>query len=218
MGAQLGTGVTQVREHPSALLLVAQGAVLLGYPFLDGTTTGRAVIGVAQVLAVLAAVLVVRRSPALTWVAVLIGVPTTVFAVWESVAPDTDWVVLVSAALHVPFYLFVSYALVRYVFNDEDVTRDELFATAGAFTVVAWAFAYAYAAVQVIWPGSFGAEREWFELLYLSFTAMTSVGLGDFGPTLAHARSVVVLEEVVGVFYVALVVSRLVGLAITRNR
>lgn len=45
---------------------------------------------------------------------------------------------------------------------------------------------------------------------------MTSVGLADFSPVLAHARSVVILEQVVGVFYVALVVSRLVGLAIYR--
>jgi hypothetical protein len=203
-----------LREHPNALLLVGQAAVLLGYPFLDGTTAGRAVIGVAQLLVVLAAVAAVHRSPALDWVAALFGLPAAVFAVWESVAPHSGWVVLTSAALHVPFYLFVSYALVRYVFNDDRVTRDELFATAGAFTVVAWAFAYLYAAVQVIWPVSFGGHREWFDLLYLSFTAMTSVGLGDFGPSLAHARSVVMLEEVIGVFYVALVVSRLVGLAV----
>lgn len=203
-----------VREYPNAVLLVGQCVVLLSYPFLDGTTAGRAAIGVAQLLVVLAAVAAVHRSPALDWVAGLFGAPAAVFAVGESVAPHTGWVVVTSAALHVPFYLFVSYALVRYVFNDDRVTRDELFATAGAFTVVAWAFAYLYAAVQVVWPGSFGEPRAWFDLLYLSFTAMTSVGLGDFGPALAHARSVVVLEEVVGVFYVALVVSRLVGLAI----
>ena len=164
-----------LREHPNAILLAGQVLMLLAYPFLDGTTTGRAVIGVGQLLVVLTAVAAVHRSPALTWVAALFGVPAAIFAVWESVSPGTDWVVLVSAALHVPFYLFVSYALIRYIFNDDVVTRDELFATAGAFTVVAWAFAYLFAAVQVIWVGSFGIHRQWFELLYLSFTAMTSV-------------------------------------------
>lgn len=204
-------------DHPNALLLAGQVFVLLGYPSLGDTTVGRAVLGVVQLLVVLSAVAAVRRSPALTWVALLFGAPATVFAVWESVSPGTDWVVLVSACCHVPFYLFVSYALIRYVFNDDEVTRDELFATAGAFTVVAWAFAYAYAALQVVWPGSFGADRTWFELLYLSFTTLTSVGLGDFSPVGDHARSVVVLEQIAGVFYVALVVSRLVGLAVKRR-
>lgn len=212
------SALTSVRDHPSAVLLAGQLTIVMGYPFLDGTTVGRAVIGVAQLLVVALAVLAVRRSPVLWWVAAVFGLPATVFAVWESVAPHTDWVVLASAAVHVPFYLFVSYALIRYVFNDDRVTRDELFATAAAFTVVAWAFAYAYAAVQVLWPGSFGAEREWFDLLYLSFTVLTSVGLGDFAPVVDQARSVVVLEQVAGVFYVAFVVSRLVGLAISRRR
>lgn len=206
-----------VRTHPNAVLLGAQLAVVIGYPFLDGSTAGRSILGVIQLFAVFSAVRVVRRTPAVTWVALLLGPPAMVFAVWESVSPGTDWVVLASAAFHVPFYLFVSYGLIRYLFHDDVVTRDELFATAAAFTVVAWAFAYAYAGVQVIWPGSFGAERPWYDLLFLSFSNLTSVGLADFTPVLAHARSVVILEQVAGVFYVALVVARLVGLAISRS-
>ena len=60
-----------------------------------------------------------------------------------------------SALFHVPFYFFVSYAMIRYLFHDDRVTRDELYATGAAFTVVAWGFAYVYAAAQVVWPGSF---------------------------------------------------------------
>ena len=45
--------------------------------------------------------------------------------------------------------------MLRYLLHDDKVTTDEYFATGAAFTVVAWGFAYAFAAVQVIWPGSF---------------------------------------------------------------
>jgi hypothetical protein len=209
--------VAELRRHPSATLLAAQLVAVLAYPFLDDSTAGRAVLGVLQLLVVLSGLRAVRSSPALTWLAVLLGAPAMVFAVWESVSPGTDWVVLTSACLHVPFYGFVSYAMIRYLFHDEEVTRDELFATGAAFTVVAWAFAYLYAAVQVIWPGSFGPHKAWFDLLFLSFTTLTSTGLADFAPVLEHARSVVMLEQVAGVFYVALVVARLVGLAIRRR-
>lgn len=209
---------TVVRTHPNANLLCAQLALILLYPFLDGSTAGRAVLGVVQVLVIISAVRSIRLTSTVTWLAVALGVPCMVFAVWESVEPDRDWVVLVSASLHVPFYLFVSYGLIRYLFHDDVVTLDELFATGAAFTVVAWAFAYLYAGVQVLWPGSFGQHQGWFELLFLSFTALTSTGLADFAPVLEHARSVVVLEQIAGVFYLALVVSRLVGLAINRRR
>ena len=100
-----------------------------------------------------------RRTPALTWVALLLGLPAMVFTVLEAICPDSDGIVLGSALLHAPFYFFVSYAMIRYLFHDDRVTRDELYATGAAFTVVAWGFAYVYAAAQVIWPGSFvGAD------------------------------------------------------------
>jgi len=163
----------------------------------------------------------VRRTPALAWVAALIGVPAVLFSILEAVAPDQDWVVLTSALLHAPFYFYVSYGMIRYLFHDDRVTRDELFATGAAFTVVAWGFAYLYLAVQVLVPGSFvgnggPGDRSWFELLYLSFTTLTSVGLSDVVPVLPHARSLVMVEQVAGVLYVALVVARMVGLTVTR--
>ena len=102
---------------------------------------------------VLIAAWAVRATPALSWVAVVLGLPAMVFAVLEPVTRDHDGVVLASAAFHVPFYLFVSYAMIRYLFHDDFVTRDELYAVGAAFTVVAWAFAYVYAAAQVLWPG-----------------------------------------------------------------
>jgi len=206
-----------LRSTPSALLLAAQLAAVLAYPFLDDTVAGRAVLGVIQLVVVLSAVAAVRPTPALTWVTLLMGAPAMVFAVGEAVAPQTGWVVLLSAIFHVPFYGYVSWSLIRYLFHDEIVTRDELYATGAAFTVVAWAFAYVYAAAQVVWPGSFGEARQWFDLLYLSFTTLTSVGLSDIVPVLPNARSLVMLEQVAGVFYVALVVARLVGLAARRR-
>ena len=210
------------REHPSAVLLFAQLVVVLAYPFLDGNVAGRAVVGVVQMAVVLIAVWAVRRTPALSWVALTLGGPAMVFTILEAIEPDVDWIVLLSAAFHVPFYFFVSYAMVRYLFHDDKVTRDELYATGAAFTVVAWAFAYIYAAAQVAWPASFagieGADQSWFELLYLSFTTLTSLGLSDIVPVQDHARSLVMVEMVVGVFYVALVVARLVGLGASRRR
>jgi len=209
-------------RHPSAVLLGAQLLVVLAYPFLEDSAVGRAVLGVFQILAVGAAVAAVRRTPALSWVALTLGAPAAAFSVAEALASDTAWVLLVSAALHAPFYFYVSYSMIRYVFHDDRVTSDELYATGAAFTVVAWGFAYLYAAVQVLDPGAFvgtgeTAERSWFELLYLSFSVLTSVGLSDVVPVAAHARSIVAVEMVAGVLYVALVVSRLVGLVVSRQ-
>jgi hypothetical protein len=209
-------------RHPSAVLLGVQLVAVLAYPFLQDSALGRAVIGVVQIGVVTIAVWAVRRTPALNWTAGLLGVPAIVFTVLEAIWPHTDWVVLVSACLHAPFYFYVSYAMIRYLFHDDRVTTDELYATGAAFTVVAWGFAYLYAAAQVVFDGAFigttsADDRSWFELLYLSFSVLTSVGLSDVVPVEPHARSLVMVEMVAGVLYVALVVSRLVGLVVSRH-
>jgi hypothetical protein len=214
----------RIREHPSAALLVCQLLAVLVYPFLTSTWAGRAVLGVVGMVVVGLALWAVRRTPALNVVAFGLGLPAIAFTVLDAAFPHSDAIGLTSALLHAPFYFFVSYGMIRYLFHDDHVTTDELFATGAAFTVVAWGFAYVYAAVEIIWPGSFATPggssdpRGWFELLYLSFTTLTSVGLSDVAPILAHARSVVMLEQFAGVMYVALVVARLVGLTIRRDR
>jgi hypothetical protein len=209
-----------IRRHPSGILLFGQLLAVLAYPFLDTSTAGRAILGVLQMVLVFTAAAAVRLTPALSWVALTLGVPAMVFAVLEAVQPDTGWIVLTSAVVHAPFYFYVSYAMIRYLFHDDRVTRDELFATGAAFTVVAWAFAYVFAAAQVIWPGSFvgesGDHLPWFDLLFLSFTNLTSVGLSDVLPVDPHARSFVMVEQVAGVLYVALVIARLVGLTVAK--
>ncbi len=201
------------------MLLAAQLLSILAYPFLEGTTAGRAVIGVFGLVVVLAALWAVRSTPALTWVALLLGAPATVLAVLEAVDPSSGPIVLVSALFHAPFYFYISYAMVRYVFSDDRVTSDEIFATGAAFTVVAWGFAYVYAATQVLWPGSFSgpgapAAQPWYQLLFLSFTTLTSTGLSDVVPVLGHARSLSMVEQVTGVFYIAFVVARMVALTV----
>jgi hypothetical protein len=208
-------------KHPSAVLLGAQLVTVLAYPFLSKDFAGRATIGVAQMCVVLIAVWAVRRTPSFTWVVAVIAVPAMAFTVLEAASPDSDWIVLTSALLHAPFYFYVSYSMIRYLFHDDQITTDELYATGAAFTVVAWGFAYLFAATQVVWPESFignGGEagRSWYELLFLSFSTLTSVGLSDVVPVQEHARSVVMIEMVAGVFYVALVVARLVGLTVRR--
>ena len=52
------------------------------------------------------------------------------------------------------------------------------------------------------------------ELLFLSFTVLTSTGLSDVTPVKAFARSLVMIEQLAGLAYVAMVVSRLVGLMV----
>jgi hypothetical protein len=210
--------------HPSAILLAVQLSGVLIYPFMDESAVGRAALSTFGLIVLILAVRTVRATPALTWVSILLGVPIVILTVLEVADPSSSAIVFSSSVLHAAFYFYTTFALLRYMFLDRFVTTDELWATGATFTVVAWGFAYTYIAVQVVWPGSFtaafdsGGPQTWFQMLYLSFTNLTSVGLSDINPVLPQARSWVMIEQVAGLMYVALVVSRIVGLTITRQR
>jgi hypothetical protein len=208
--------------QPSAVLLAVQLIGVLLYPFMDGPA-GRAALSLFGLVVLVLAVRAVEATPALTAVSLLLGVPILVLTLVEVAGPLDAPLLLAQSVLLAGFYFYTCYALIRYMFHDRVVTRDELFATGATFTVLAWAFAYVYQAVQVIWPGSFVASSApppygWFELLFLSFSNLTSVGLSDILPVLPNARSIVMIEQVVGLMYVALVISRVVALQATRIR
>jgi hypothetical protein len=138
-------------------------------------------------------------------------------SVVHAVAPHPALPIAI-AAVQSTFYFYATGSLIAYMLQDWVATTDELFAAGATFTLLAWAFAYAYAAVEAILPGSFSAPinpqgpRSWMELLFLSVAVLSSVGLSDILPVSGMARALVMLESFAGVMYIALVVSRLIGL------
>jgi hypothetical protein len=209
------------RREPSAVLLVAQLAGVLLYPLMEGAV-GRALFSVFGIALLGLVVLAVRSTPGLTWVVVLLGVPATVLLLIQAIT-DSDALFPYSSALEAILYFYAGGAMIAYMLADHEITRDELFAVGATFTLVAWAFAYSYVVCQAIEPESFtaaiqpSADRTWMELLFLSFTTLSSTGLSDVVPIKPFARGLVMLEQVAGVAYIAMVVSRLVGLTVLRR-
>jgi hypothetical protein len=210
------------KREPSALLLAAQLLGVVLYPFMEGSDVGRALFSVFGIAILGLVVLAVRSTPALTWAAVLLGIPATILLLVQAVTGD-DALLPYSSALEAVLYFYAAGALISYMLADHVITRDELFAVGATFTLVAWAFAYTYTVCQAIEPHSFTAatdpagERSWIELLFLSFTTLSSTGLSDVVPIKPFARSLSMLEQIAGIAYVAMVVSRLVGLLVMRQ-
>lgn len=217
-----GSVLSRLVRHPSAVLLVVQLAGVLLYPLADSATWGRGLFEIFGALVLGLAVWSVRDSPGPTWVAIILGVSASALSVVDALSPNPTLSV-VSAGLHAVFYFWAAGNLMAYMLADATVTRDELYAVGATFTLVAWAFAYVFTVLQALQPGSFVAAvapeqpRTWMELLFLSFTNLSSTGLSDVVPITPYARSVVMIQQLAGLGYVALFVSRLVGLTISRQ-
>ena len=211
--------LAQVMRHPSAILLLVQLAGLLLYPFIEGTRAGSAMLSAFGVLVLLLAIRMVHRASGHALLAAGIAVPAVALNLLGGIGSHAallPW----SAALEALFYFYAAGSLVAYMLADRRATTDELFAAGATFTLLAWAFAYVFLVCQALQPGCFGAAvnpqspRSWTELLFLSFVLLSSTGIGDVVPLTPHARALASLEIFIGVMYLALVVSRLIGLSL----
>jgi hypothetical protein len=210
------------RRHPSAFLLAAQLGSLVLYAAFDDIAHGRALLSAFGILVLALTVWVVNRSPAVLWIALVLVVPAFILSLVLAVY-YTPALLVWSSLIEASLYFYAAGSLIAYMMGDYRVTIDELFAAGATFTLIAWAFAYVYLVCQIWFPESFvgqthpGEPRTFLELLFLSFTTLSATGSGDILPMGSAARVLVMLEQFAGIAYIAVVVSRLIGMTIIRH-
>jgi hypothetical protein len=202
-----------LRKSPSGSLLAAQVLTVVLDPMMEQTRAGRAGFVVFGNVVLVLALWVVFRSPLLNWIGLVLAVPAVAISLAALIGGYTG-ILVIAHLFEAAVYFYAAVGLIVYMLSDAEVTIDELLAVGAAFTLLAWAFTYAYLVCQHFVPGSFGIgiERSWLELLFLSFSVLSSVGLSDITPVAPMARSLVMLEMFCGVMYIAIVVSRLIGM------
>ncbi|HUD42588.1 MAG TPA: ion channel [Dokdonella sp.] len=222
MAPNLLKTLATLKRHPSALLLSVQLLGVVLYPAMEHTAPGRAAFGAFGMLVLALALWVVNRGPAVNWIAWLLAAPAVLLSLLAGGGIGPPGLAVAAQLLEGALYFYAAGGLTAYMLRDHRVTGDELFAAGATFTLLAWAFAFAYLVCQQWFPGSFvaavdpQAPRTWMELLFLSFSTLSGVGLSDIMPIRPPARALVMLEQFAGVMYIALVVSRLIGLATSR--
>jgi hypothetical protein len=208
-------GIVHLRRHPAGLLLAAQLLSVVLYPVIDGAGASHTLFGVFGVLVLALVLWVVNRNPTVNWLAWILAVPAVALSLWGDFAGRPDMIVF-AQILESAIYFYAAVGLIIYMLGDQRVTRDELLAIGATFTLLAWSWAFAYSGCQA--PAAPGEPRTWMELLFMSFSILSGVGLSDIVPATPPARALVMLEMFAGVMYIAIVVSRLIGLLALRSR
>ena len=146
--------------HPSAFLLAAQFLLLILYAAVDDFHSARVLLSVFGSAVLVLLVWVVKRSPAVDWVAWILAVPAIFLTILTAFIAD-GVLLLWSSLLEAALYFYAAASLIAYMMEDYQVTTDELFAAGATFTLFAWGFTYLSLIVQTLAPGSFigGLER-----------------------------------------------------------
>jgi hypothetical protein len=112
--------------------------------------------------------------------------------------------------------LFVVVQLIRFILRSPTVDANVLCAGLSGYLLLGVLWTPLYMAVADWNPAAFtmpaGGTMDMFTSLYFSFITLSTVGYGDIAPVTKAARMLAAMEAVVGLFYVAVLISRLVAI------
>jgi hypothetical protein len=206
---------------PSFGLLLSLAALILLQPVAERLSGGVPILAALHLSVLWLAVRLVSSTRNELTLTRLLAAPTILLNLAALVAEDR-WLAMADLAMCTVFYAHVIRCLLAYVLRDALVTVDELFAATCTYVLIAMLFACVYTLLEIATPGSFsipatpdaGRYTRW-DMLYFSFTVLTSTGFGDIHPLARQARAVVMIEQVTGVMYVAILIARLTGMVLS---
>jgi Ion channel len=114
------------------------------------------------------------------------------------------------------------FMILVHIEKENEVTTDLIMAAASAYILLGLVWAYAYYFMESVRPGSFKASENMSDdignFYYFSFVTLTTMGYGDILAITKSARALSIFEAITGQLYLAIMISRLVGLHVSSSR
>jgi voltage-gated potassium channel len=153
------------------------------------------------------------------WIATIFGLPAFILT-WAGMLYPLQPIYLANVLSTVIFLTICTTSIVYDVVLRARVTLETLRGVICAYFLVAFVFAFLYFMLEHLIPGSFYFSQQdrvpsftysMSEMIYFSFGTLLTIGFGDVTPTADLTQTFVVIEGIIGQFYIAILVARLVS-------
>ncbi len=146
------------------------------------------------------------------------------FGIWYTVIIEERlYLVIFSMICQITFYIYVIIIILKNLIKAEDVNANIISGAIVVYLLIGMSFAFLYSLTEALAPGSFcinssesvALKLNIFDFVYYSFTTLTTTGYGDISAVSLHARAASNIEQITGVMYVAIIISRFVSIYIS---
>jgi ion channel len=211
------------------VLLISLLAFIGLHPLLLGETAGRLAGGLILAVILVTSALTASRSRTHHVISVILA--------FIALGLQVDWLKTQSkiveagdAAIFAIFFFYTALLIFRHVLSFGPVYADRVHAALSVYILLALSWAFLYGMIEIISPGAFSlgaistdatqSQGAYLlaDMLHFSIATLTSTGYGDITPIAPFARSMSQLKQLIGVFYIAVLISRLVGIYPANNR
>ncbi|HPE85488.1 MAG: hypothetical protein KDK44_02045 [Chlamydiia bacterium] len=169
---------------------------------------------------VISSIFNVKHSRAGTWLFIGLGIPALIFN-WLMILHPLPFFVYAFFILTFIFIMVSSASIILKVILNANVTLETLRGVVCVYFMIAFGFAFMFVLIEYTKPGSFLLETNTTvgflhthllsEMMYFSFVTLLSIGFGTINAIGDVAQTFTILEGMIGQFYVAILVARLIG-------
>lgn len=200
------------------LLFLFLLAVLILYPYAETSRLGYYALRVLGSAVIVVSVYAVSLRRSVLIFALILAVPALVQRL-RLPEPTASTFSILNIVLSFAFDVFVVVVIFRRVFAREQANSETVFGALCIYLLVGFSFASIYGMIAVLQPHAFYLDPltnlhtipDRFDFIYYSYGTMTSLGATGITPVSSQARSVTVVEAILGVLYLAVLVARLIG-------
>jgi ion channel len=204
--------------HRFFLLFLLLLAMLILFPYSETSRYGHYAFLVIGSSAILISVYAAKIHRGLLVLAIILAIPTLFHRIFLPKA-DLSSFSIFNVVLSFVFDLLIVVVIFRHVFARDQPNSETIFGALCIYLLVGFSFASLYEMVAAAQPYAFYLDPHTnlhtaparFDFIYYSFATMTSLGAAGMTPVSPQARSVTVLEAILGVLYLAVLIARLMG-------
>jgi hypothetical protein len=219
MAQKLRLPFTQIRIGRFLFLLISIGLMFVLRPFLEGFIRISYLMDIFFTAIFLSAVNAVSQKRGIFFLALVIAL-LTVALLWLNDLTGISYFGLAGNILGTLFLAFTTIMILSHLFREDEVTVDMIMGAICVYFLFGLIWAFVFSLLEMSQPGSFqmhGAIADKSDFTYYSYVTLTTLGYGDIIPISTSARSLALLEAMMGQLYLAVLVARLVGLHISQS-
>ena len=220
------------RHRPGryTLLLLSILLLLVVQPLFSGHRFAEMVVSVTMSMVLLSALYTFETSRTFFVIALVVVIPAFASR-WVLNFAHIHLAEVIAASTTSLFLMMTVSGLIVELFRVKRVTLDTISAAICAYLLMALAWGFIFALIDLEQPGSFSAGlivkehgggftpmfAAMHDFIYYSFVCLTTTGYGDIAPLSQSARLFSVLESVCGQLYLAILIARLVSLEVAQS-
>jgi len=206
------------------VLLISLVLFFALYPIVENHLIATLVLNLFFMLIILSGVLAISdtRRPLLT--SLSLALLAVVFR-WIHYFYQLDLWFILEHGVNILFWTYIAVRLLKFILGQSVITPDLIYAALSVYFIFGLAWASIYQVVEISNPDSFSmsnaeasTQNFIFQMWYFSMVTLTTLGYGDIAPVTMTARVFVILEAIMGQFYLAVLIANLVGRRIAQEK